>query len=245
MPDERPPGRTAPPGASGWAAPFITGEADVELTPHRLEKRRLAAAVRRIVDAAISMDLSADEVTSLADRLDAMASELSDRPAAAYEGFAEAATSPWADGFFDRSPVLGEANALAPPIRLEFSPDRIVGRVVFGAAYEGPPSCVHGGWIAAAFDEVLGAAQSISGAGGMTAYLKVDYRAPTPLHEELVFEGELARREGRKIFTTGRVRHGDLVTAEAEALFISIDFSRFAEMRRARGDEVEGTTGDA
>lgn len=236
-----PPRRDVPPGAAGWAAPFISGQASVELTPHRLEKRRLAAAVRRIVDAAVSMDLTPNEVTSLADRLDAVAGELTDRPEAPYEGYAEAANAPWADSFFDRSPVLGEANALAPPIRLEFGPDRIVGRVTFGAAYEGPPSCVHGGWIAAAFDEVLGAAQSLSGSGGMTAYLKVDYRAPTPLHEELVFEGELERHEGRKIFTRGRVRHGEVVTAEAEALFISVDFAAFAELRRRRGEDVPPT----
>ena len=31
----------------------------------------------------------------------------------------------------------------------------------FGAAYEGPPGSVHGGIIAAAFDEVLGMTQSL------------------------------------------------------------------------------------
>ena len=34
--------------------------------------------------------------------------------------------------------------------------EHVVGHVVFGDAYEGPPGCVHGGFIAAAFDEVLG-----------------------------------------------------------------------------------------
>ena len=110
---------------------------------------------------------------------------MSDSPAAPYEGFSEVANSPTVGGFFDHSPVLGAANPLAPPLRLEFASDRIVASATFGAAYEGPPGCVHGGWIAASFDEVLGAAQSLSGSGGMTAYLKVDYRSPTPLHQEL------------------------------------------------------------
>ena len=66
--------------------------------------------------------------------------------------------------------MIGRANPLAPPIALELDDDRIVGRVTFGAAYEGPPGCVHGGYVAAAFDEVLGATQSLSGAPGMTGH---------------------------------------------------------------------------
>ena len=59
--------------------------------------------------------------------------------------------------------------------------DRVTARSRFGSAYEGPPGCVHGGYVAAAFDELLGAAQSLSGTQGMTADLEVDYRTPTPL----------------------------------------------------------------
>jgi acyl-coenzyme A thioesterase PaaI-like protein len=224
------------PMGGGWATSFIAGAAEVELTPLRVEKRRLAAAMRRVIQTLVAADLDAEQVAAAAEELEVLAERFGSVPDAEYVGFAEAANSPSVGGFFDHSPVLGEANPLAPPVRLEFSVDRIVGRVVFGSAYEGPPGHVHGGWIAAAFDEVLGAAQSISGSGGMTAYLKVDYRAPTPLHQELRFEGELDRVEGRKIFTRGRLRHGDLVTAEAEALFVSVDFSRFAEMRRQRDE---------
>ncbi len=41
---------------------------------------------------------------------------------------------------------------------------RIVGSVTFTAAYEGPPGCVHGGYVAAAFDELLGVTQSLAAA---------------------------------------------------------------------------------
>ena len=85
-------------------------------------------------------------------------------------------------GFFDHSPMLGQANPLAPPIRLWLEGDRIHGTATFGAAYEGPPGCVHGGYVAAAFDEVLGSTQSLSGSPGMTGRLTVHYRKPTPLN---------------------------------------------------------------
>lgn len=222
--------------ATGWAAPFISGDAQVELTPARAERRRLAAAVRRITHAMLAGDVSMEVTTAAADELEALAARLEAAPEAVYEGFAEAANAPRVDVFVDRSPVLGKANPLAPPLEIDFSQhEQIVATATFGAAYEGPPGCVHGGWIAAAFDEVLGAAQSLSGSGGMTAYLKVDYRSPTPLHQPLRFEGWLDRVEGRKIFTRGRILHEGTVTAEAEALFVTVDFSRFAAMRRERG----------
>ena len=84
------------------------------------------------------------------------------------------------------------------------------------------------------FDEVLGMAQSMSGRPGMTATLTVRYRKPTPLHAELRFGGTLDRVDGRKLFTTGRCFNGDLLTAEAEGLFISVDFAKFARMMAER-----------
>ena len=86
--------------------------------------------------------------------------------------------------------------------------DRVAGRVTFGSAYEGPPGCVHGGYVAAAFDELLGATQSLSGTQGMTAHLEVDYRRPTPLNTPLELEGWLDRREGRKIWARADAERG-------------------------------------
>lgn len=152
-----------------------------------------------------------------------------------YEGFAEAANAggdPHAS--FEHSPFIGRANPLAPPIYLQEIDGKVHGRVVFGSSYEGPPGCVHGGYVAGAFDEVLGATQSLSGAPGMTGTLTVRYRSPTPLHTELHFVGELSRVEGRKIFTYGRLSARERLCAEAEAVFISIDYQRFADLRAKR-----------
>lgn len=88
--------------------------------------------------------------------------------------------------------------------------------------------------MAAAFDEVLGSTQSLSGSPGMTGRLTVHYRKPTPLETELRFEGWLESVSGRKILTRGELYAGDVLCAEAEGLFISIDPSRFAELKQER-----------
>jgi len=142
--------------------------------------------------------------------------------------------------FFDKSPIIGLSNPLSPPIRLESDAknERVFGYVNFGSAYEGPPGCVHGGWVAAAFDEVLGFANSLTGSPGMTARLTVHYRKPTPLHTDLRFEATVDRIEGRKIFASSRLRAGELLTAESEGLFVSVQPPKFLaliEARRRRG----------
>jgi acyl-CoA thioesterase FadM len=68
----------------------------------------------------------------------------------------------------------------------------------------------------------------------MTATLTIRYRRPTPLHRDLRFEGVLERVDGRKIFTSGRCYDGETLTAEAEGLFIHVDFQRIAELMTNR-----------
>jgi acyl-coenzyme A thioesterase PaaI-like protein len=96
----------------------------------------------------------------------------------------------------------------------------IVGRVVFGRFHVGVGS-VHGGAVSTMFDELLGW-MARSGAAHLprTAYLNVAYRSLTPADTELVVEAATTRTEGRKRFVTGRLRHGDVVCAEAEALLV-------------------------
>lgn len=77
----------------------------------------------------------------------------------------------------------------------------------------------------------------------MTGRLTVHYRSPTPLHTELRFEGALESVTGRKILTKGWLWASEVLCAEAEALFISIDFEKFAELKHRR-DELQ-RAGDA
>lgn len=143
------------------------------------------------------------------------------------------ADDPSADevGFLDRSPLSGRANPVAPPMTMSHDGERVVGTVTFGPAYEGPPGHVHGGWVASAFDEVMGMAQGLSATPGMTGSLEVAYRRPTPLGATLRFEGWVDEVEGRKIRTRALARSSaGEVLAEATGLFVAVDFERFRAM---------------
>lgn len=224
-------------------SPRIDGLAALELTPRRVEVRRLAQAMRDIIEALVSTTATTDDLSSAADDLENLATVLGSLPRGqTYQGFAEAAIAGelpedaerWA--FFDHSPFIGLANPMSPPMDVRYEGDRVVCDVTFGSAYEGPPGCVHGGYVAAAFDELLGAAQSLSGTQGMTAHLGVDYRRPTPLRTPLHMEGWLDRSDGRKIWARGTIVAEGELRAEAEALFIAFDPGVFAALLAARDD---------
>lgn len=122
---------------------------------------------------------------------------------------------------FERSPFCGRQNPLAPALNLAYDGEIVSARVTLGPLFEGPPGHVHGGFVAALYDEVLGAAQQASGRAGMTASLNIRLKRPTPLGVELLIEAGLQRIDGRKIHVTGRCTSSGVLLSEAEALFIS------------------------
>ncbi|HXC53019.1 MAG TPA: PaaI family thioesterase [Candidatus Limnocylindrales bacterium] len=191
------------------------------------QKRRLAANLRIIIDRLVTSDAPEEQLARAADAAASFAESLAGHPhRQRMWGFAESANA-GVGAFFDQSPLIGLSNPLAPPMTLEARGDRVYGEVCFGSAYEGPPGHVHGGFVAAAFDELLGFTQSLTGNPGMTASLTVRYRRPTPLHVTLRFDAGVDRVDGRKIYASGRVLSGETVTAEADALFVSVDPERF------------------
>ena len=210
-----------------------------------LQKRRLASAMRLVMERLVPSSAPVDELKAAANGLERYAERLKEHPRLKhFQGYAESATAGDVGAFFDQSPMIGLANPLAPPITLAKSGDRSAeGWVTFGSAYEGAPGCVHGGFVAAAFDEVLGFVQSLSGSPGFTGTLTVRYRNPTPLHTELHFQCELLHTERRKIFTEGRVLAGDMLCAEAEAIFVSARPGRFDELMKKRQQLEERFTG--
>ena len=203
-----------------------------EPSPRRAEMRRLGDAMRKVIERLVATTAPVEELTAAADALESIGRSLAKFPQGRpMEGFAESANSGDPHAFFDHSPIMGRSNPLAPPVQLEVREGKVYGRVVYGSAYEGPPGSVHGGYVAAAFDEVLGMTQSLSGNPGMTGTLTVRYRTPTPLHTDLRFEAQLDRVDGRKIFTSGQLYAGDRLCAEADGIFISVNFAKFVEMR--------------
>lgn len=141
--------------------------------------------------------------------------------------------------FSDRSPFYGQMNPISMPMEMSIDHEvgefgAVVGTGVFTEQFEGPPGHVHGGFIAGAFDEVLGMSQSLTGRPGMTGKLSITYRSPTPLHTQIVFKGWVEKVDGRKIFTKGTAHNGDVLCAEAEALFLSMPPELMDRLRKGR-----------
>jgi hypothetical protein len=189
----------------------------------RATKHRLVREVKRVVDNTALLDVGANETEQLAAfaaEAAALADHLEDAPS--LRAFGGAAVSGPADAVLaERSPVSGRSNPLAPPLHLEMSEGITRAWAVWTDAYEGPPGCLHGGFVAAAFDDVMGLAQMASGRAGFTGTLTVKMLKPTPLHQRIEYEAWLDHAEGRKIWCRATARHGDVLLGEAEILFIS------------------------
>jgi acyl-coenzyme A thioesterase PaaI-like protein len=201
---------------------------------------RLADATRQIIAELASSTATSSEFEQARDLVEQAVAVLAQRGHGRDYAGGEASLAEHheAGNFLDYSPLVGPLNPLAPPIRVRMEHgddgDVVVGAAVFGDAYEGPPGCVHGGFIAASFDEVLGFVQSMSGQPGMTGRLEISYRSPTPLHREIRFRGRVDRIEGRKIFTSATLHHGDVLCAEAFGLFISMKPEVFQRLMQTR-----------
>jgi acyl-coenzyme A thioesterase PaaI-like protein len=145
-----------------------------------------------------------------------------------------------AQDFFPTSPVIGFANPIAPPVRVELAEDGLVGTAFFDYQYEGPPTCVHGGVLAMVFDELLGATNIAAGRPGMTGTLTIRYRRPTPLRAPLRLESRCLGRDGRKITTWGAIYDQETLLAEAEGIFIELVPERFLQVISSHGREGAG-----
>jgi acyl-coenzyme A thioesterase PaaI-like protein len=95
-------------------------------------------------------------------------------------------------------------------------------RVWFGPETQGPPDHVHGGAMAAVFDEVLGLAAWTAGYPIVVGNLNVSFRNLLPLKQVITVESTIASVDGRKVLVEGRLCSGDTVFAEAKCLCITI-----------------------
>src|SRR5690606_7075078 len=89
----------------------------------------------------------------------------------------------------------------------------------FGDRYEGPPGLVHGGIVAAGFDEVLAVAQRDAGVGGVTRELSVRYRRPIRIDDIVVYTTWVEHDDGRRAMVRGAAHVDDELCADAAAEF--------------------------
>jgi acyl-coenzyme A thioesterase PaaI-like protein len=193
------------------------------------ELRALADAVRRVIRATVTHQGGAEETAEIAARVEAIAETLESRvpvrqPDRYMSGFR--VEDPEPHDVFPFDAVLGLYNPVALPIEMKWVPPKAIGHAHFDDPYEGPPGCVHGAILAGAFDQVFNVANISSGTAGPTAKLTLEYRRPTPLHADLVFEAWVDKVEGRKVTTVGHVLHDGQITVKSHGLFIMVDPDR-------------------
>lgn len=200
------------------ASPFPVDDPEALAATEKVQGE-LAASVRGLIDACVRSRVGPEEMTAVTEEVSALTQRLL---AHAQEGPLGLETA--SDGRLrdHGNPMVGLRNPIAPPLTVT-SEGRGATRAVFslGAAYEGPPGCVHGGILAAIADQVVGVIPATVGLPGMTAYLNTTYRRPTLLGVEHEARGWVERVEGWKVFAGGEFRDPEgRTTVEVEGLFV-------------------------
>ncbi len=127
--------------------------------------------------------------------------------------------------------LAGAGRLTVPPLGFADSDGRRYTQILhIGADVCGHPGLVHGGLLATLLDEATARCcfAALPHRVGVTASLKIDYRAPARADQYVVIRCETTAVEGRKAWVRGRIetlpaKEGDKVEviAEAEALFVS------------------------
>ena len=116
--------------------------------------------------------------------------------------------------------ILGPHHPLRPDLRIAHEDGVTHGTVTFGVTFEGPPGCVHGGFVAHFFDQILGQHNLWARIPAMTGTLSVRFKKGTPILRELAFDVRHERRGERKVVTSGRLSADGEVFSEAEGTFV-------------------------
>ncbi len=204
---------------------------------------KLVAALRELIETVRTCDLEQAQgdgvdIAELASRIESHSRELTpyvvdaapaqgglrnESPRVDFDQIRDVADGAILD-IFPYSPLIGVLNPVAPPISLWRDGATVRGCGRIPTAMNGPPAAVHGGFVAAVLDELLGMAAIVAGLGGFTGTLTVRYLRPTPLNTDLDLEARVDSSEGRKVHVSGQISaegpEGTYVCATAEATFI-------------------------
>jgi acyl-coenzyme A thioesterase PaaI-like protein len=189
-------------------------------------RRRAAAAIRTLNEIVLTGDIDHDGLAHLAARLEAVVENTSLKPGLSRYG--AASEGPSVIYLMNEThPIGGLGNPVAAPFTPSFDGEIIRGELRFPLTFEGTPGLVHGGFVAATFDHLLGGAAIRAGHPIVTGTLTIRYLRPTPTNTDLTIECWPGEVHGRKVMTHGRLRNGDEVLVEAEALFITVGVGRY------------------
>jgi acyl-coenzyme A thioesterase PaaI-like protein len=120
-------------------------------------------------------------------------------------------------------PISGAASPWGVDLVITRDGDGVIGRTMFRSAHEGAPGRVHGGVLAATFDDLFGFLNQLLEKRAFTGEITVRYEGPTPLNRPIELRARLQRMEGRKQFFEAEAFDGSTRFARSTATFIAVD----------------------
>lgn len=182
----------------------------------------LSAATRRLMLAAATSDLTADELREARSRMDELTALLGRRTRprvlrADFHGPSRAREM----GPQEAWPIF-RFNPQALPLDLWFDGDTAHATTVPNALFEGPPESVHGGFLSPLMDCMLGTLVQTTGRRAVTANLEMRFLARTPLDVPVDLGARIVETSGRKTVAEAWVEVDGGRTVEATGLFIEL-----------------------
>lgn len=176
---------------------------------------RFVEAVRTMQDHARAADAPDEVITQAADLI-----ETASKLLAPYHA------DEWSSLSGRRMDLPNRGSVLGVPADYHKTDDgRVGGTAKFRRFHLGRNGAVHGGCIAQLFDSLLGytAFRLTRSLYQRTAFLHVDDRKIVPIETKLQVDAGVDHVDGRKMFIAGRLRDGEVVLAEANALFVKLN----------------------
>ncbi|WP_230973458.1 PaaI family thioesterase [Aeromicrobium terrae] len=180
----------------------------------------LAASVRELIDATLLTEVDESDLLAAQQQVDAATALLRGRQRDRPLGVG---LDPDGEPLSWGNVAIGTRNPVAPPLDVvEDAPGRAHLDVELGAAYEGAPDHVHGGYSALVLDHLLGVVASFGRleTAAATGTISLRYQRPTRLGH-LHAEAEVERTDGRKIFVVGHIADDEGVTITAEGVYFA------------------------
>ncbi len=112
---------------------------------------------------------------------------------------------------------------------------RVTGEFLVTEHHQGAPGLAHGGILATALDEVMGALNWLLMRPAVTARLEVDFKAPVPVGATVRFDAEIVGQSGRKVYSAAEGRLQDEsgpVVLQARGLFLQVPLEHFRDHGR-------------
>lgn len=217
------------------SSPFFVEDIHEPHSEYWVGRRKVAAAMRELIEAATITDIPIEEAKLLSEQLLNLAANLRQYPQLKGVLAYARAHGNLAVANHEILCVGGESHPMSPGLKHWMDGDVVRGRVSFNWSYEGPPQHTHGGWVAAVFDHFMGMAHMRFGKPGMTGGLAIKYHKPTPLEKVIDLAATAEPIDDRKTRVMASMTCEGETTATAEATFIQPRHMIFTDGNQAPG----------